>query len=443
MIQKIVLFLAFFFFPLICFAQDVILNEIKWKGSPEWIELKNLTSKEIDLSGWRIENAKRKNQAFIFPEGSKIPPYGYFLISDKNPGFQVDIEEDLSLNDDYSKNGPLVLKNKKGEIVDQTPQPQGKSWPAGDEFFSMQRENEKWISKEPSPQFSGKKIFAKTNFDKVYALPQTPILFDASLSEGKIEKYFWNFGDGKTAEGKRITHLYQKPGKYLVYLKVSNEKEFDEKLIEVIVFTDKVSVNEIFPNPKGEDSNEWIEIKNFSNEIQDISFFKLSDGKNEFVFPEGSFLLPNQILLLPKSLTKLSLKNEKGEVYFFYPSGDLFEKVSWEKAKEGYSFSKIGENFVETLPSPGKENIFSQNILSFLFQKIFKIEKEKVQKQKKEPKEIFPEEEKSSSKRLSLFSQISKIENQRKKVLTLSFISLLALAIFSFFLFLKTKNKLK
>ncbi len=441
--QKIALFLAFFFFPLSCFAQDVILNEIKWKGSPEWIELKNLTSKEIDLSGWRIENAKRGNQAFIFPEGSKVPPYGYFLISDKNPGFQVDIEENLSLNDDYSKNGPLVLKNKKGEIVDKTPQSQEKSWPAGDEFFSMQRENGKWVSKEPSPQFSGKKILAKTNFDKVYALPQTPILFDASLSEGKIKNYFWNFGDGKTEEGQKVTHLYQKPGKYLVYLKVSNEKEFDEKLIEVIVFTDKVSINEIFPNPKGEDSKEWIEIKNFSNEIQDISFFKLSDGKNEFIFPEGSFLLPNQITLLPKSLTKLSLKNKKGKVYFFYPSGDLFEKVFWEEAKEGFSFSKIGENFVETSPSPGKENVLSQNIFSSLFQKILKIEKKQSSKIKKGTKEIFPKEGKNLSEKLSLFSQISKIEDQRKKVLAFSFFFLLALAIFSFLLFLKTKNKLK
>ena len=45
--------------------------------------------------------------------------------------------------------------------------------------------------------------------------------FDASQSSGatgQIQSWVWNFGDGATAEGPTVEHVYQKPGAYLVRL---------------------------------------------------------------------------------------------------------------------------------------------------------------------------------------------------------------------------------
>jgi len=51
------------------------------------------------------------------------------------------------------------------------------------------------------------------------------ITFDASSSydpDGTIEKYEWDFGDGKTGSGKIVTREYEKPGNYEVTLEVTD-----------------------------------------------------------------------------------------------------------------------------------------------------------------------------------------------------------------------------
>lgn len=53
-----------------------------------------------------------------------------------------------------------------------------------------------------------------------------PIEFDGSYSraaEGKIVRYDWDFGDGTTGSGVRVTHVYQKAGRFIVTLTVTDE----------------------------------------------------------------------------------------------------------------------------------------------------------------------------------------------------------------------------
>ncbi len=66
---------------------DIVINEIMWMGSTastadEWIELKNTTDADIDLSGWTIEGAATSGGAItIAASYTIIPAHGYFLIS--------------------------------------------------------------------------------------------------------------------------------------------------------------------------------------------------------------------------------------------------------------------------------------------------------------------------------------------------------------------------
>jgi PKD repeat protein len=63
--------------------------------------------------------------------------------------------------------------------------------------------------------------------------------FDGSASsdsDGKIKKYKWDFGDGKTAKGKAPDHKYKESGKYTVTLTVtddSGEKDSDTSQADV------------------------------------------------------------------------------------------------------------------------------------------------------------------------------------------------------------------
>jgi len=65
----------------------VVINELMWMGSvghkaDEWIELKNLTSSPIDLSGWKLsKNTGTETLMLTLPAGANIPADGYYLIS--------------------------------------------------------------------------------------------------------------------------------------------------------------------------------------------------------------------------------------------------------------------------------------------------------------------------------------------------------------------------
>jgi hypothetical protein len=104
----------------------VIFNEICWMGdeeSPanEWIEIKNVSKEEIDISGWQILNKNQKLK-FIFEEGTKILPNEILL---------------LKRGDDFSgaiKNSDeaLFLFDKNCNLEDEVFATS--SWPAGDNF---------------------------------------------------------------------------------------------------------------------------------------------------------------------------------------------------------------------------------------------------------------------------------------------------------------------
>lgn len=136
--------------------RTIIINEVMWMGSTisekdEWIELRNMTNEEIDISGWRIEGAVAGSKGHLqIPNGYTIPANGYFLIAnkydeDRSTALNVNVDlrsTSINLNDEYLKNGKLVLKEKSGKEIDRTEV--GSIWPSGlnvDIKHSMQRYN--------------------------------------------------------------------------------------------------------------------------------------------------------------------------------------------------------------------------------------------------------------------------------------------------------------
>ncbi len=60
--------------------------------------------------------------------------------------------------------------------------------------------------------------------DITSCLVNEPIQFDGSgsTSSNGVLSYHWNFGDGESAEGARVSHAYKKGGNYLVILTVND-----------------------------------------------------------------------------------------------------------------------------------------------------------------------------------------------------------------------------
>lgn len=120
-----------------------------------------------------------------------------------------------------------------------------------------------------------------------------------------------------------------------------------------------IFINEWLPNPKGNDTEgEWVELFN-SGPNTNLSGWKLKTGKQSFTF--GNVVLKEgNYLLLPRSLTRLSLRNTD-ETLLLLDARGVTRSTSefYSAALEGKSFSLNGERYSFGEPTPGAENKFT------------------------------------------------------------------------------------
>ena len=109
--------------------QDLIINEVMWMGSrcfyeqtcsdDEFIELKNMTNKKINLNRWLIEQAASNDKPIIL--NGEIEPQDFLVILKKNPSLSAFtpnkylIIPNLSLSNNKIN---LVLKDVQDKMID-------------------------------------------------------------------------------------------------------------------------------------------------------------------------------------------------------------------------------------------------------------------------------------------------------------------------------------
>ncbi len=126
-----------------------------------------------------------------------------------------------------------------------------------------------------------------------------------------------------------------------------------------------VYINEFLPNPSGVDNkeNEWIEIYNDGNSAINLNGFKITSQNKSYII-KNKIIQPKEFLILKRSETGLLLNNSNGILKFFDKNNNLIQEISFfGSAPEGKSFSKFGNNFVFTNPTPTKENFLSNQVL--------------------------------------------------------------------------------
>jgi len=210
-------------------------------------------------------------------------------------------------------------------------------------------------NQRPSAE-AGKDIITNVNM---------PIHFDGSQSsdsENDELLYTWNLGNGDYRDQQSFDYVYQIPGRYVVTLEVNDRHLIDTDSILIEVYPQAVFISEFLADPEtDEEKNEWIEIGNFSNYLVDISGWQLGDGgtsTRHFVFPHNTFILPNAFMVVPRTLTKITLNNDRDKVRLFYPSGELADEINYEKTKKGLSAAKKGDDFFWTkILTPGMQNL--------------------------------------------------------------------------------------
>ncbi|MEA1909526.1 MAG: lamin tail domain-containing protein [Patescibacteria group bacterium] len=122
-------------------SQSVVINELAWAGSTasssdEWIELKNTTSEDTDLTGWTITKQTSSGEVFMLeilenidePTANTILANDYFLIANNSQDHEFSGNESvLNIEPDYIKSAVSLsnstlhirLYDSSDELIDE------------------------------------------------------------------------------------------------------------------------------------------------------------------------------------------------------------------------------------------------------------------------------------------------------------------------------------
>jgi len=309
--------------PIPVMAANILINEIAWmgteaSGNDEWLELFNNSTGEINLGGWKIE--ANDGSPKINLDGI-IPANGYFLLERTDDDSVPDILADQFYTGSLSNAGEwLKLYDADNNLIDEINAATDNGWPGGDNDTKQTLERTDGTS------------------------------WQTSLEPG---------GTPKSANS--ITNLTEEPI-------MKNEDETNnpnlttETMIDSSVEKKDIVINEIFSNPLGIDINgeEFIEIKNNSRKIIDITGWKIKNyGKQEYILP--SFILtPNSIIIFYRTKTNLALRNDQEKITLYSTSNRIIDQVEYKSLapeNQSYQRNNDGQYFWAEI-SPKKENDF-------------------------------------------------------------------------------------
>lgn len=320
----IILFLTagFFIFPKIVWADGhIVINEImigqKYHSKNEFIELYNPTDDSINLKGYKLKKETDPGKFYYLVNSSgfkgRIPAKGYFLIAslDYFSSISADIAYSNKSNSLASGNA-VILYDKEDKIVDKV-------------GFGLAKD------------FEG-------------SLPATSPSDDESIERKDKGK--------DTDDNNRDFEIKKEPTPRNSNYGVISEEEPKPKK-----YSDEIRINEVLPNPKGKDNNEFIELYNYSKDEIDLSGYVLRDSsKNgKYEVPVGTEIGSHEYLVIYKEKFKFALNNSNETVYLFDPNKKEIDRMNYvESAKEGISYDFDGKNWRwSRFLTPGKENKFN------------------------------------------------------------------------------------
>ncbi len=321
---------------------DIVINELMWMGSSvsskdEWIELKNITDQEIDISDWQItKNTGVESLMITIPDGNVIEASGYFLISQKSPDQSV---LDDSLKVDLTTSFSLSNSNLQVSLYDG-------QWDDGREIIDIAGDG-------------GKPLCGKYNKNSsIYSSMER----NEDPDDGMLNSS-WH-----TAVG--LTNFDEN----------SVEKGTpNAKNSELIEYSDKIIISEILPNPSGEESEEeFIELYNKDIVEVDLEDWILEDSSgNDYAiskddFLQGTMVAPGEYFVVYRRQSGIALNNSGEEKVFLYNPNDqeidfvIYNNPSGKNSvPENWSYNIFGNDLKwSTTVTPGKENIVTEEQIS-------------------------------------------------------------------------------
>src|SRR3989344_344387 len=340
-------------------SATVLINEIAWMGTivapqDEWLELKNDSGENIDLTGWilTIEGVRD-----IILDKSIIG-VGYYLIERTDDNTVPTVTADLVSpfgNGLNNSGATLILKNASGTEVDRVVS--GENWTLGGNNTTKdtaQRTASGWITAPSTPRAanasassqnsssssssssnnqsqssnsnqnssSAASVEERPEMKVEIVANQTAVSGADALFSGKALgaggkpldnfRFLWNFGDGETREGQNVLHRFRFPGEYIVMLDVAYGKWSAAARLTITAIKSPLIISQIKEGTDG-----FVEIANEGNAELDLFGWYLKSGNVTFLIPKNTIIAAGKKIIFPNEVTKL---NAVG-VLLLYPNG--------------------------------------------------------------------------------------------------------------------------
>jgi len=359
---------------------ELLPNPAISEGQDEFIELFNEGKIDVNLAGWFL--ISESGQRYVISKNDSatttIRSGEFFVV--------------------YRKVSNIALKNIGGDSI-KLYQPNSdrasalftyhEKAPIGQ---SCMKQNARIIwTQTPTP--GAKNIFTTSNQppDVEVLFPSKgnvgeELIFDSSDTFDREHDpliFQWDFGDGQKAQGDYVHHVFQKIGEFTVILNVS-DGQHEEKSTRHIRISQKeqpvqqnfsivpekinevgkknipsgVIVEQVYPNPTGRDTEEFVSLKNMSTTPIDISGWNIQTEKyaKPFTLPLESMLLPQKSISLQQEKSGLRLQNTSDAVYLFTSEGSLADSVDYEDAPEGRVLMRAKDGVWKWMKPSGIQN---------------------------------------------------------------------------------------
>ncbi|MFH0923803.1 MAG: lamin tail domain-containing protein, partial [Candidatus Falkowbacteria bacterium] len=314
---------GFFCFEKSCLAVnagDVVINEICWMGTSvssadEWIELRNLTSSQINFSDtpWSIY---KNNSLMLVIDSGTLEARGYFLISNNSENHIFTKGESiLSITPDFI-NSSISLSNSSvqyklyatadssGSLIDTADDGIGNpiAGDNGDIKKSMERNN---IPGDGTQTENWHTCSQAVNFDRGANDCGTP---KAPNSDGQPEQ---EPESDTEEEDEEVKEEDEEENEQPEPQDQEQEEAIDQEVIKNYNLGDIV-INEFVSDPTDNDV-EWIELYNNTNKEIDLANWTIEEGSGAKTTLEGIIGSNNESKFFVIEKPKGNLNN-KGDV---------------------------------------------------------------------------------------------------------------------------------
>ncbi len=352
----------------------------------DWVELKNMTSNAVDISGYGLSDSDKKIK-WNFPNGTTIAPSSLLIVwaddfnTTLNPN-PTALHTTFKLKSNKDK---VVLFDKSGNILDEL---RLKDYKVTQSDVSIARTSsgEFILSNPPTPgsenSSNGFSLSEKPEFSLEEGVYSNPVEVTITAQNGS-EIYYTT--DGTDATTSSPNHSNSSVTVNLTAnkttLKAISKDPGNDKLVSkensktfVIAPPHDVVINEIFADNNSSDlsseykTSDWVELYNSSDMEVDISNYRISDSKkllnSNWKFPAGTTIPANGYLVVFADKrtaldlhTDFKLSSKDDSVVLYNDNGEIIDFKDFKDLK-GVSLSRQGvNNFTETkIQTPGAIN---------------------------------------------------------------------------------------